>query len=286
MLGYIYSFTNIINGKKYVGQTTNIENRKLSHFAPSSKCLKFANAIKKYGKDSFEFEILETIEHENSEILRENLNVLEISYIEKFDSFSNGYNLTPGGNQTNRKGVPLSEEHKQKISNYMKHRVVSAETRLKMSAHQIGKIFSDETKQKIKEKLKGREFSQEHRKNISKSLIGRPTSEKQKETVSKIHKGKILSDETKSKISKSIRDLKLTKYLQKLEFDLEYIKQFLICIDSEILEIDDFGNVVKNFKNLAELVEFYNCRPTKFYKHFTGLQKKCYNKVFKFLKDL
>jgi group I intron endonuclease len=235
MLGYIYSFTNIINGKKYVGQTTNIIKRKSSHFAPNSKCLKFARAIKKYGKENFKFEILETIENENSEILRETLNVLEISYIEKFDSFFNGYNLTQGGFQTNRKGVPLSEESKRKISNYMKNRFVSVETRLKMAASQTGKN---------------------------------------------------LSDETKLKLSKIMRKSRLTNHLRKLGFDSKYIENFLICIDSEILEFDDFGNVVKSFKNLAELAAFYNSIPSRIYKHLLGFKKKFLNKVFKFSKDL
>lgn len=95
----IYCFTNKINGKKYIGQSINIENRRLSHINDSknSNCPnynnKFYRAIRKHGIDNFEFEIIDS----NDKYSRKELNILEQYYIEYYDSFNNGYNSTKGG---------------------------------------------------------------------------------------------------------------------------------------------------------------------------------------------
>lgn len=100
---YIYCYTNKINGKKYVGQTNNIERRKREHKSvsfnvksPQYKDL-FHQKIREYGIDNFNFEILETIDSENQEYIDER----EIYWIKEKRSFvqENGYNLTLGGTQ-------------------------------------------------------------------------------------------------------------------------------------------------------------------------------------------
>lgn len=96
ILGRIYIIRNMVNDKVYVGQTTGtIENRFKSHLKPSvSKTrgnYKIYNAMNKYGKDKFYCELLE------DNIPSSKLDEKEISYIEKFDSYKNGYNSTPGG---------------------------------------------------------------------------------------------------------------------------------------------------------------------------------------------
>ena len=93
--GSIYIIKNSINDKVYIGQTTNsIEERFKNHIKKStikSRKYKLYNAFKKYGIENFFVEPLET------NIPIENLNDKEIFYIEKFDSFDNGYNSTKGG---------------------------------------------------------------------------------------------------------------------------------------------------------------------------------------------
>jgi len=80
------------------------------------------------------------------------LDVWERIFIRYFDSLENGYNLEEGGNthkkltkqhklnisralagKSKGKGISKSEEHKQKISNSEKGKIVSAETKQKMS---------------------------------------------------------------------------------------------------------------------------------------------------------
>lgn len=88
----IYKITNVINGKSYIGQSTNIEKRWKKHRQPSScKTNKVLyKAFEKYRIDNFTFEIIqECAPHE--------LDRLEVMYIEEFNTFKNGYNRTLGG---------------------------------------------------------------------------------------------------------------------------------------------------------------------------------------------
>lgn len=98
MMG-IYTITNKINGKRYVGQSIHIETRWKQHIytalnIPNEKT-KIYNAIRKYGLDNFSFEII-------IECLQEQLDELEKYYIALYDSYNNGYNMTNGGQGEDR----------------------------------------------------------------------------------------------------------------------------------------------------------------------------------------
>lgn len=93
MITGIYKITNTINGKNYIGQSIDIEDRWRKHRTPDKSCLEYPlyRAFKKYGYSNFSFDILE-------ECTREELNDKEIYYIEYYDSFGkSGYNATKGG---------------------------------------------------------------------------------------------------------------------------------------------------------------------------------------------
>lgn len=93
MIG-IYKITNKINGHAYIGLSTNIEERWKQHQSlynqnrESNKAL--YKAFQKYGIENFIFEVLE-----ECSILE--LSEKEKCYIEKFDTYFNGYNMTAGG---------------------------------------------------------------------------------------------------------------------------------------------------------------------------------------------
>lgn len=93
---YIYFIINKVNGKRYVGQTTNFSRRKQNHIS-DLKCqrhdnIKLQNAWNKYGEENFYFE---KIKYDN--LTSEELNEEEIRFIEKYNSREEGYNIAPGG---------------------------------------------------------------------------------------------------------------------------------------------------------------------------------------------
>ena len=91
----IYKFTNKINGKIYIGQSIDINARKRSHIndayckGKDSNC-PFHQAIIKYSENGFNFEIIE-------ECPKELLNEREKYWIQYYNSYHNGYNASPGG---------------------------------------------------------------------------------------------------------------------------------------------------------------------------------------------
>lgn len=97
----IYIITNTVNGKQYVGQTRRSIKWRLSrHFetAKSGKNFPLSRAIRKYGKDAFIIESIETVVANTLEELIDKTNKREIYYISLFNTFKgNGYNATLGG---------------------------------------------------------------------------------------------------------------------------------------------------------------------------------------------
>jgi len=78
----------------YIGFCVDFKERKARHLKCAEKGVvtKFYNAIRKYGKDNFIWEILEK-EIESFDKLKER----EIYYIKLFDTYNKGYNSTLGG---------------------------------------------------------------------------------------------------------------------------------------------------------------------------------------------
>jgi group I intron endonuclease len=107
----VYAITNKINGKKYIGITTNSFAERYPHGIRAHHNTHLRNSVKKYGQENFEVMLLEK-DVEDMETLCE----LEMEYIEKYDTCNvdKGYNKSLGGlgvRQTER-----SEEHCRNIS--------------------------------------------------------------------------------------------------------------------------------------------------------------------------
>ena len=113
VMGIIYCYTNKINGKKYVGQTINPEQRYNAHKSnyQNPNNIEYNSlihrAFRKYGFNNFTYEILvKDIDDINV------LNELEIYYIKKFNCQTpNGYNVEAGGKNSTK---PKTLEHRKK----------------------------------------------------------------------------------------------------------------------------------------------------------------------------
>lgn len=96
--GRIYLVENIVNGKRYVGQTTgSIAARWRVHCTARSQCRALSAAIEKYGVDLF------VITEICAAGTRAQLNELEQFYVEKLGALApQGYNLREGGGSKGR----------------------------------------------------------------------------------------------------------------------------------------------------------------------------------------
>jgi group I intron endonuclease len=158
-MGYIYLIENIINKKKYIGQTLqqDINSRWNKHKQVNKSfigtCL--FNAYKKYGIENFSFKLI-------CICFDSDIDNFEEEYINKYNSlYPNGYNMIAGGK--NRKFTPLL---KQIISD-----------KLKGENHPMfGKHLKEETKKKLREKNIG----------INSPNYGKKLSKEQKEHLSKL----------------------------------------------------------------------------------------------------
>lgn len=154
MMGFIYKYENKLNHKVYIGQTTDLVNRKAAHrYKSTFEKTKFYNAVRKYGWDNFDFDVIAQVEEATLDDICEVLDSLEIEFIEKYDSFKNGYNSTAGGHCY--RGKEVSEEFRE----YCRNRTYSEETRRKMSEAAHNKIVTEETKQKHRKNALRRHFS-------------------------------------------------------------------------------------------------------------------------------
>lgn len=116
--GVIYKYTSP-SGKVYIGQTTREHDRRELFLNPNTKYSgggKLENARKKYTPESFRYEVLERVEYESMDILKEVLDELEEFYIGKYNSYRTGYNSTLGG----RHDKPMNGKNPNRVLQYTK----------------------------------------------------------------------------------------------------------------------------------------------------------------------
>ena len=93
-MAIIYKITNTINGMIYIGKTIRtLQRRKTAHKTTAKNGSKtyLHRAMRKYGFDNFQFEVIE-------ECIEDNINESEISWIVSENSLvPTGYNMTEGG---------------------------------------------------------------------------------------------------------------------------------------------------------------------------------------------
>jgi group I intron endonuclease len=174
----IYLIINLENLKKYIGITKySLEERFYQHI---KRGFLLTEAIKKYGKEKFSIELIEEVESP------ERAYELEIFYIKKYNTKAPfGYNLTDGGDGIF--GWQPSDEYRKECSERAK------ELHKNKKVGMYGKKHNDETKRKMSEASKGnknclgRILSEETKLKISTSNKGKPVSESTKKKISENH---------------------------------------------------------------------------------------------------
>lgn len=185
--GIIYGYTNLESGRMYIGQTLYPERRWNAH-----RYGKYNNGWHKDYQNNpqkYEYSVIEY------DVPEDKLDEREIFWISFFDSYHNGYNLTPGGSLSSGfKDKHHSDETKQKISEAMKgeHHVDvhgeknpmygkkhSLETRKKMSEHHAdvsgekNPFYNNHSLAGEKNPMYGKTHSLETRKKMSDAIKGR-----------------------------------------------------------------------------------------------------------------
>jgi len=143
-VGYLYKIVNTVNGKVYVGQAVDYERRWQEHRTALNNGTHYNAHLQRawhtYGADSFTFELLDFSG-------RERLNNEEIMFIATHKSHDPqfGYNKTLGGG-----GVIPTQETRAKISEALKGKQVSKETKAKMAVSssvltptQVAEVYRD-----------------------------------------------------------------------------------------------------------------------------------------------
>jgi group I intron endonuclease len=167
----LYRITNKITGTFYIGvhKTLNLEDG----YMGSGKLIR--RAVKKYGKDNFIKEILESFESEE-EMLKRESQIVTYEFLKE----NKVYNLMPGGGYGDKEKNGLtfkdhkhSEESKIKIREKSINRKHSVETKIKISVNNFSKRDPERHREIVKKagsKLKSEDHKNKIRESIKKLI--------------------------------------------------------------------------------------------------------------------
>lgn len=174
MQGIIYVVTNIVTGKRYVGQTKGaVLTRWAQHLAAargtSRKPSVLHAAIRKYGPDAWRLDVLGEADSQAE------LDEREAAAIVAFGSLvPGGYNLRAGGNV-----AQMHAETRRKLSLVRTGRKLTPEHRANIGAGQKGRKLSVDQVEQIRAARTGKPLSAEHRAKLSAAGRGRPRTASQ-----------------------------------------------------------------------------------------------------------
>ena len=184
--GVIYRYKSP-SGKYYIGQTIDESQRRVVFLNQNCRYggNKIDSARKKYSPENFEYTVLMKVTGDDPEEVKQYLNTLEIGFIRMYDSYNTGYNSTIGGGglpghkhseetkqrislkkylynpvkgkPSPKKGIPMSEESKKKMSEARLGKTPwNKGLKGVQPGYWVGKTRSEETRKKISENRKGK----------------------------------------------------------------------------------------------------------------------------------
>ena len=171
MYGYIYLTTNLVNGKKYIGQ------HRSSCFDRSyyGSGVLLNRALSKYGKENFSVSILKECDSE------EDLNESEIYFIKKYNAVINEefYNVANGGLghtcdpwNKGKRGVQKVTPKQLEALEKGRHLPASNKQKDQLRERRTGIEVSEYTRALLREKRKLQVFSKETRQKMSERMSG------------------------------------------------------------------------------------------------------------------
>jgi len=183
----VYQIRNIVNGKLYVGSSTDIHTRWQSH-----KCRLRRNKHRSphlqqswnmYGELNFSFEVIEVIADKKNILMREQY------WIDKCMSALNsyGYNLSPVAGTT--LGYKFSPESKARLSKANRGRITSEETKEKLRLIGLRRKHTPKEIEKMRIANTGKRHTLAARLKMSASRKGRICSEVTRAKMSLVRKG-------------------------------------------------------------------------------------------------
>lgn len=171
----LYTITHKLSGRIYIGWSINVRIRWQNHRSNKDNNY-IANAIRKYGKDSFDWLVIK------DGLTDDEAKMEEVYWIANRREYGiKLYNLTDGGEGT--AGLKISDEAKKKMSlakigsvPYNKGVPMPESTKAKIRGYH----HSDEQKKKWSAIRRGKKSSEETKRKQSLALIGKPSSNKGK----------------------------------------------------------------------------------------------------------
>lgn len=200
----VYAITNSVNGKRYVGSSSNMRKRQHEHLHNLRNGTHHSAALlgawKKHGEDAFSFVELEIVADASRLIESEQ------KWIDLMGAVSpGGYNIRCKAESN--LGAKMSAEFRERMRIVATGRKHSEDTRRKMSASRMGAVFTEERRAKISAALAGKKrapLSEETRDALSATLTGRPKSNEYRIRFSRLKA--VLSED-------AVRDIR-RRYLQ------------------------------------------------------------------------
>lgn len=303
VFGIVYKATNKVNGKIYVGITKRTLEKRIQEHIGRSKgdyLFYFQQAIKKYGIESFIFEVIETCYSE------EELTSKEVSYIAEYQSFirENGYNLTYGGD-----GVSGNPETRKKISESSKGKIITERTRQNMciaakkrgvppkawaraAEVNTGKRRPAEIIEQIKQTKRGHAVSEETRKIMS--------QRQKRKAVQRLDlEGNVLDEFESIPDASRVCGLARTtitsscrySYIQGGKYRWRYKNEEDRALagtrgrrsqDKGVIQFDLENNLIAEFSSIREAARKYDLNPTSISRVCTDKQKTAAGFIWRF----